>query len=314
MKPLLSTVLFVTTLSTVIAQTTPAPTTAPAKPPSAPARGLLNPAIPDLGPPPSSISVPHVNTAIIPYPQYYDDDLKVARGNIITFNNLHARNLARIKENPIDVLFIGDSITQFWSSAGRQVWNANFADTPTLHFANFGVSADRTQNVLWRLQNGEGEGYLPKVVILLVGTNNVGNEVSQTRFRNTGAEIAEGVKAIINEFQRRFPDVKILLFGIFPRGETDDKALEPMRRYVKEVNDIICKYDDGTKVLYVDIGPKFLDEQGNIKTGAMDGQKIHLARSGFEIWAAAIKEKLPMLLGARATVTTPAGAPATGPR
>ncbi len=263
------------------------------QPSTAPAHVVLNPAIPDLPPPPRSNAQPHLNTAIIPYPQFYDDSLKIARNNITTFNRLHARNIARAKQGGIDVLFLGDSITQFWSSAGRAVWRANFSDPK---FANFGISADRTQNVLWRLQNGEGEGYTPKAVVLMIGTNNLGLEVNGKTFRNTGPEIAAGIDAIVQELQKRFPQVKILLFGIFPRGEKDDVAKEPMRRYAGEVNRIIAKYDDGQRVFYIDIGPKFLDSDGNILPGIMaDRQKIHPARAGYEIWAQAINQRLPAL-------------------
>jgi lysophospholipase L1-like esterase len=267
---------------------------------------VLNPLMPDLPPPPTTIAIPHVNTANIPYPQYYDDELKVSRGNIATFNRLHTANVTRAKQGGIDVLFIGDSITQFWTSRqSRTVWNANFTDKK---FADFGVSADRTQNVLWRLQHGEGEGYTPKVVVLMIGTNNLGQEVSFTRYRNTAPEIADGIHAIINEFQTRFPDVKILLFGIFPRGQLDSESKEPMRKYAGDVNDIISKFDDGKRVFYVDIGPQFLGPDGHILPGIMsDAALIHPAQRGYEIWAKAIMDRLP---GLGVSVAAPATKPA----
>jgi hypothetical protein len=215
-----------------------APSVAPAATGAPAASRVLNEAIPDLPPPPSATAEPHVNTAAIPYPQYYDDALMVGRGNIPTFNRLHAANVARAKKGDIDLLFLGDSITQFWGSAGKAVWAANFG---TLKAANFGVSADRTQNVLWRLQHGEGEGFQPKVILLMIGTNNLGPEVDNKTPRNTPADIAAGIAAIVGEIRTRFPAAKTLLLGILPREAKGD----PDRKDLEEVNRNLTQSDDG---------------------------------------------------------------------
>jgi len=276
-----------------------APPAAPVAPAAAP---VLNEAIPNLPPPPSATAEPHVNTATIPYPQYYDDALLVGRGNIPTFNRLHAANVARAKQGGIDLLFMGDSITQFWASTGRSVWAANFAP---LQAANFGVSADRTQNVLWRLQNGEGEGFQPKVVVLMIGTNNLGPEVDNKTPRNSPAEIAAGIAAILQEFRTRFPTAKTLLLGILPREAKGD----PDRKDLEEVNRDLAQLDDGRHVFFLDLGPRFLNADGSIKTALMQSDfsrqlgnrnlYVHPKAAGYQVWADAIKEPLSNLLAGK---------------
>ncbi|MDR2981416.1 MAG: GDSL-type esterase/lipase family protein, partial [Puniceicoccales bacterium] len=123
----------------------------------------------------------------------------------------------RAKEGGFDVMFIGDSITQGWEGAGKKVWEEKIAP---LKAANFGISGDRVEQVLWRLQNGNlSENAKPKVAVLMVGTNNTGHR------REKPEMIAAGVKAIIGEIQKRKPDTKILVLAIFPRGAKTEDAL-----------------------------------------------------------------------------------------
>src|SRR5258708_25934265 len=117
------------------------------------------------------------------------------------------------KKGGIEVLFLGDSITDFWRSedkqrGGKAIWNANFAP---LRAANFGVSADRTQHVLWRIENGELDGLKPKVVVLMIGTNNASLKRDDVMPHNTAAEAVEGVTAVVKELRAKLPDSKILL-------------------------------------------------------------------------------------------------------
>ncbi len=276
------------------------PGTAAQNPPTA--AGVLNDAIPNLPPPPRSTTEPHVNTAAIPYPQYYDDALAVGRGNIPTFNRLHAANVVRAKQGGIDLLFVGDSITQFWANAGRTVWSQNYG---ALHAANFGVSADRTQNVLWRLQNGEGGGFSPQVIVLMIGTNNLGPEVDNHTPRNTPAEIAEGIAAILQEFRTRFPVARTLLLGILPREAKND----PDRRDLEEVNRLIARFDDGRQVFFLDLGPKFLRADGSVNPDLINADfsrqlgnrnlYVHPKTAGYTVWADAIKEPLANLMAGR---------------
>lgn len=188
----------------------------------------------------------------------------------------------------VDVLFLGDSITDFWRTAGKALWEEHFAP---LHAANFGISADRTQHVLWRIQHGELAGIKPRVVVLLIGTNNTGLERGSTTRRNTVAEAAEGVTAVVNGLRAALPETKILLLAIFPRGEKDS----PERAEVREVNALIAKLEDGKFVRYLDIGPKFLWPDGTLPKDFMP-DLLHPSEIGYAIWAAAIKAPLAEML------------------
>lgn len=218
------------------------------------------------------IRVPGPNTAVIP-------DLSPR------FAEKHTANKAVAAAGDIDVLFMGDSITDFWRNAegafaGKPVFDKYWGG---MKVANFGIAGDTTQGVLYRLQNGEGQGYSPKAVMLMIGTNN-------TR-ANTAAEIAEGVGAIVLELQKDFPDAKILLLGIFPRGTPAD----PVRTQIAEINTIISRLDDGASVRYLDIGKVFLDANGVIAPDIMsDG--LHPTTQGYELWAAAVQGPLAALL------------------
>lgn len=207
------------------------------------------------------------------------------------FRAKHAANVEVAKKGDIDVLFMGDSITDFWRnagpkgivnppSAGKAVFDKYFGD---MKVANFGISGDTTQGVLYRLRDGEGEGFQPKAIMLMIGTNNGGSASS--------AEIAEGVGAIVLELRHRFPDAKILLLAIFPRGNPNDA----IRKTVLGANPIIAKLHDGQHVFYLDIGAKFLASDGTISDDVMP-DKLHPTEKGYQIWAEAVKEPLADLL------------------
>ena len=216
---------------------------------------------------------PQPNTAIVP---------SLAGG----FVAKHQANLEVAKQGDANVLFMGDSITDFWRNA-----DGNYAGKPVLDkyfgqwkVANFGIAGDTTQGVLYRLKNGEGKGFSPRAVMLMIGTNNTG--------RNSAAEIAEGIGAVVLELQRDFPSAKILLLGVFPRG----RAADPVRATIAEINKTIAKLHDGSRVHYLDIGNAFLDADGNIPTDVMsDG--LHPTTKGYEIWAKAVSEPLSALVG-----------------
>ncbi len=219
------------------------------------------------------VRTPAPNTAIIP---------ALAGG----FLAKHQANLAVAAQGDSDVLFMGDSITDFWRNTDGQ-----FAGKPVLDkyfgkwkVANFGIAGDTTQGVLYRLQNGEGKGFKPKAVMLMIGTNNTG--------RNTAPEIAEGIGAVVLQLQKDFPDAKILLLGIFPRGNPTDAV----RGTISQINTIISKLHDGNRVHYLDIGAKFLDATGAIPRDVMS-DLLHPGPKGYEIWAEAVVEPLNKLVG-----------------
>lgn len=185
------------------------------------------------------------------------------------------------KKGGVDLLFLGDSITDGWRGGGKTVWESKFAP---LKAANFGIGGDRTQHVLWRLQHGELEGIKPKLAVLMIGTNNLGS--------NKDEEIADGVKAIVDELHKDTPETKLLLLGVFPRGM---KADDQNRARIKHINSIISKLDDGQKVVYLDIGDKFLEADGTLPKSIMP-DSLHPNGKGYEIWAEAIGPKVQEML------------------
>jgi lysophospholipase L1-like esterase len=201
------------------------------------------------------------------------------------FQAKHQANLAVAKQGDAEVLFMGDSITDFSRNAdgpyaGKPVLDRVFGQWKV---ANFGIAGDTTQGVLYRLQNGEGQGFKPRAVMLMIGTNNT--------VRNSAAEIAEGIGAVVLELQRDFPDAKILLLGVFPRGRPND----PVRATIDEINRTIAKLHDGRRVHYLDIGEKFLAADGSIPADVMS-DLLHPSTKGYEIWAEAVKEPLSKLM------------------
>ena len=202
------------------------------------------------------------------------------------FQQKHNANVAVAKEGKAELLLMGDSITDFWRNetgpfAGKQVLDKSFGHW---RVANFGIAGDTTQGVLFRLQDGEGAGFSPRAIMLMIGTNNIG--------RNTAEEIAEGNGAIVLRLQKSFPEAKILLLGVFPRAAASD----PVRKTIAEINASISKLHDGKQVHYLDIGAKFLDAEGNIPRDVMsDG--LHPSSKGYEIWAEAVAAPLSQLMG-----------------
>lgn len=194
------------------------------------------------------------------------------------YRQKHANNVARIAEGPIDLMFMGDSITDSWRTTGRAVFEKYYGQYRT---ANFGIGGDTIQGVLYRLRDGEGEGYSPKAIMLMIGTNNTPS--------STSAEIAEGIGAIVHDMRTRFPAAKILLLGIFPRA---DPGTAP-RNTALGVNPIIAKLHDGKNIFYMDIGDKFLDPSGAILHMP---DKLHPNAAGYEVWAEAVKDKVAELM------------------
>ena len=193
----------------------------------------------------------------------------------------------------VDVLFVGDSITDGWRNApprgGKEVWDREFAP---LRAANFGIGGDRTQHVLWRLQNGNLAGLRPRVVVLMIGTNNTGFERDGTTRRNTPAETAEGVRAILALLREKQPQAKILLLAVFPRGEKPD---HPQRLQVAEINRSLARFGDGRSIHYLDINARFLAPDGTLPKDVMP-DFLHPHAAGYRLWADALREPLAALL------------------
>jgi len=182
--------------------------------------------------------------------------------------------------NDFDILFEGDSITDWWQQpspqGGKDVFQKYFEG---FKVANFAVAGDTTQGLLWGLKHGEGQGHKPKVIMIMIGTNNTGS--------NSGAEIAEGVGAIILELRNDFPDAKILLLAIFPRGAGPSDS---SRQKNEDANKIIARLQDGKHVFFQNINDKFLDNEGKLIGFRPDN--LHPNQTGYEAWASAVAPTL----------------------
>ncbi len=220
-------------------------------------------------------AAPAANTATTPIPR---DASWVKR---------HEGFVAQAKQGGIDLLFLGDSITDGWRSAGRTVWDKYYAPR---HAANFGISGDRTEHVLWRMEHGELDGLKPKVVVLMIGTNNTGRE-RDGQSRNTTPEIIEGVTTVVRGLRAKLPESKVLLLAIFPRATLED----PQRAQVALINTVLAKLDDGKMVNFLDIGARFLEPDGTLPKGIMP-DLLHPNAKGYQIWADAIEPTLEEML------------------
>ncbi len=221
------------------------------------------------------------------------------------FQQKHQNNLKVARQGDAELLFMGDSITDFWRNerglggapgaaapapgavlpyAGKAVQEKYFGQWKV---ANYGIAGDTTQGVLYRLQDGEGQGIKPKAIMLMIGTNNIG--------RNSPGEIAEGVGAVVLALEKDFPEARILLLGIFPRGNPGDSQ----RDAIAQINKVIARLDDDRKVFYLDIGKDFLDANGVISTDIMS-DRLHPTSKGYEIWAKAVIKPITAMMNGHA--------------
>jgi lysophospholipase L1-like esterase len=195
----------------------------------------------------------------------------------------HEKFVATAKEGKAQLVFLGDSITAGW---GRQteIWDKAFGKYQP---ANFGIGGDRTQHVLWRIENGELDGIKPKAAVIMIGTNNSGQD--------DAPGIARGVTKIVEFIRKKTPNTKILLLAVFPRGDRPEGNLGAANEKLKQVNATIAKLHDGKHVHYLDIGAKFVPGAGPISKDVMP-DFLHLSAAGYQIWADAITPKLAELM------------------
>ncbi|HXH60704.1 MAG TPA: GDSL-type esterase/lipase family protein [Fimbriimonadaceae bacterium] len=196
----------------------------------------------------------------------------------------HAQKLEVTKKGGIELAFLGDSITHSWEGPGKAVWDHYYGHRRA---ANFGFSGDRTEHVLWRLDHGELIPAKPKVVVLMIGTNNVGQGSSNPE------QAADGVGAIVDRLKAGIPGVRILLLAVFPRSLNPQDKL---RHDVAEISDRIKKEADGKSVVYLDIGKYFLRPSGEMRTLLMPDM-LHPNENGYMIWAKAMEPTLSRMLG-----------------
>jgi lysophospholipase L1-like esterase len=208
----------------------------------------------------------------------------------------HSQLLEKAKKGGIDIYFEGDSITRRWGATDYPQllanWNQNFFGW---NAGDFGWGADTIQNILWRLDNGELGGVNPKVIVLLAGTNNVGNRVPDDA---KIAEITRGLKAVIERMQAKAPRATIIATAIFPRN--DNMAVVPA---IDKINDNLAKLADGKKLRYLNVNDKLADRDGKLFDGMMNaGDKLHPTVKGYQVWADGLKPIFTELLGPPAAV------------
>jgi lysophospholipase L1-like esterase len=188
---------------------------------------------------------------------------------------------ARVKQGNVDLIFIGDSITNGWDNEGRDVWATFYGRRNAV---NLGISCDRTQNVLWRLDHGNIDGISPKLAIVMIGSNNSS--------RSKPEEIPEGIKAVVQRLRTKLPATKVLLLAIFPRGKDNQ---DPWRQINNAVNERIAGLADGKAVFYLDIGPRLVAPDGTASTEVLR-DLAHLSAKGYEIWAEAMEPMVAKLM------------------
>lgn len=192
----------------------------------------------------------------------------------------HDAFVARARQGGIDVLFLGDSITESFAKRGKDAWDRDIAPLGTV--ADFGIAGDRTQFVLWRARNGELDGTGARVVVVMVGTNNLASA--------TPENVARGVAAIVDTVRAKLPDAIVVLNALLPRGAPGD----PVRAKTADVNARIAALADGTHVRWLDAGAGFVGADGAIPAALMP-DKLHPSAAGYDVWATALR---PVLLDA----------------
>jgi lysophospholipase L1-like esterase len=202
----------------------------------------------------------------------------------------HNGFVTRAKQGNIDVVLLGDSITDGWNNSGRAIWQKEF---PNWKMANFGIGGDTCQAVLYRINNGEFDGYKAKAIMVMLGTNNTRSY--------TGEEIGAAMTKIVGILKEKQPEAKILLLAIFPRGTGPD---DPYRVKVNVANKILAKLDGGN-VKYLSINDKLMDKNG--KLVGFGGDNLHPNAQGYQIWADAVKTQLTEWMGGPTGVASAPG-------
>ncbi len=205
------------------------------------------------------------------------------------FFDLHQSFLERTQSGPVGLLFLGDSITYHWRKAPH-IWEHYYG---AYQPANFGIGGDQTQHILWRIDQGELDGIAPKVVVLMIGTNNT--------YFHSAEQIAAGNRAIIHRIQEKLPETKILLLGIFPRGprlkdNPPNRTFAQRMAIINAVNTELATLDDGDRVRYLNINEHFLGNDGTIPNTIMPDQ-LHPNAVGYQIWADAMHPLLTEMMG-----------------
>jgi beta-glucosidase len=195
----------------------------------------------------------------------------------------HEEKIEQARNADIDLLMLGDSITQGWEGPGAEVWQQYYQDRNGF---NLGFGGDRTEHVLWRLRHGAVENMEPKLVVLMIGTNNTAHRMDPASYT------AEGIQMIVAELRERLPSSKVLLLAIFPHHAS---PYNDMRERNEEINHLIASLADGETVHYLNLNQVFLDEGGALRTELMP-DLLHPNAAGYAVWAEAMEPTLSKLL------------------
>jgi lysophospholipase L1-like esterase len=213
----------------------------------------------------------------------------------------HSQLLAKARQGRIDIYFEGDSITRRWGASDDMYkdfltnWKQNFFGW---NAADFGWGGDNIQNILWRLNNGELDNVNPRIIVVLAGTNNVGNSTPVGGDDAKVESITKGIKAILEIFQQKAPEATIILMGITPRN--DNIKVMPT---IDKINANISQFADGKKIRYLNINDRLADKDGKWFDGmANPVDRLHLALKGYQVWADALKPIFTEILGPPAAV------------
>lgn len=209
----------------------------------------------------------------------------------------HEDLVRKAKSGGIDVYFLGDSITRRWGTSDDRYrpllenWNRNFFGW---NAGNFGWGADRTENILWRVKNGELKGVHPKVIVLMAGTNNVGSQSpgGESDVEARAADAARGVAAIIAACRKKAPAAVVILMAVTPRE--DNPLVMPV---IDRLNERLAGLADGRRVRFLDLKPQLTDEAGRLLPGMTDPDSLHLSIAAYQVWADALRPILRELLG-----------------
>ena len=185
----------------------------------------------------------------------------------------------------VDVLMIGDSITHGWEGRGKEVWAEYYTKRNAV---NLGIGGDRTQHVLWRLENGNIDDISPKLAVIMIGTNNSGD--------NTPVEIAEGVAMIVKKLRTELPEMKILVLAIFPRGADANDPRRKVNEQANEIVEMMLRVAGDPTIEYLDIGDAFLNDDGVLPKDIMP-DLLHPNEKGYKIWAEAVEPTIKRMLG-----------------
>lgn len=255
-----------------------------------------------------------VGSCQVPTKQLESATIPVPRGDR---NSMiaHEQLLQKAKQGKIDIYFEGDSITRRWGTSDEQYkhfldnWKQNFFGW---NAANFGWGGDKTQHILWRLNNGELDNVHPKIIVLLAGTNNVGKESPESKDDSRAVDITRGIEDVLKVMRRKAPNATIILMGIFPRN--DNMAVMPI---IDDINRRIATFADGKRIRFLNINDKLADKDGKLFDGMTNEDMLHLDVKGYQVWADALKPIFTELLGPPAKedhAPPPTGDPSARPK